>query len=224
MVIKASKLIDSHLISKMKGKKTECLFGDAADAVMVMWKQMLVQVLKMSPHRHPCVTDLAESLTPASNDSQSTSTATSASTSASTSTATSASNSASTSTSEPQFVHTQKNNRALVVDNFLFYNDGKDLWRCAHRFKDKCKKTCRIVNGKVTTNTDIKHSHPPLDDHDIKMYEINHAVKEKAVERPDDKPFLVLIYVLHDINSEKLNMTEFAHLRRNACRAKHIVH
>ena len=121
-------------------------------------------------------------------------------------------------------MHTQKNNRALVVDNFLFYNDGKDLWRCAHRYKDKCKKTCRIVNGKVTTNTDIKHSHPPLDDHDIKMYEINHAVKEKAVERPDDKPFLVLTSVLHDMNSEKLNMTDFAHLRRNACRAKHIVH
>ena len=56
------------------------------------------------------------------------------------------------------------------------------------------------------------------------MYEINNAVKENAIERPDDKPFLVLTSVLHDMNSEKLNMIDFAHLRRNACRAKHIVH
>ena len=210
-------------------------------------------LLKMSPHRHPCVKESAESTTPVLDDAQPTSatastaallsTANSDSTSTTTSTAatsasisatiTAAATSASTSattpnaaTSQHHFVHTKKNNRALIVDNFLFYDNSSSegLWRCARRLKDNCKKTCRIVDGKVTSNTDVNHSHPPLDDHEIKMYQINHAVKEKAIERPDDKPFLVITSVLNEINSKKMNDLEFNNLRRNACRAKHMVH
>ena len=109
----------------------------------------------------------------------------------------------------------------MIVDRFLYYNEGQPgIWRCSGRKKHKCKRLCREVDGKIFVNSDIDHTHQPLDDREIKLMKINSDVKEKSMERPDDKPFLIITSALKENNSDQIVDSDFSNFRQNAYRAK----
>ena len=123
----------------------------------------------------------------------------------------------------PFFVKSSKNKECLVLDGYLYYNDAArdpTVWRCARRKKDKCQRRCKIVDGKVYSNTQIEHTHKALSEKEISLMKINADVKKISIERPDDKPFLIITSVLKENNCKEIFENNFTNFRQNAYLAK----
>ena len=91
------------------------------------------------------------------------------------------------------FVYTKRDKTALVYENHLFYKDSKtsNVWRCAKRLTEKCKSVCRIIDGTIVTPP-TEHTHSAYCQNKIKKMNLVHEIKQKALDKPDDKPFTLM--------------------------------